>query len=702
MARPTGALRRRPVWARAVLAACFVVAMSILGAAPASAHANLIGADPAPGATLPQAPGAVVLHFSEAVDHSRSTIAVTGPGGRDATVGPTEAVPNDGRALRRPLGLAHPGRYDVTWTSVSLDDGHVETGRYSFGIGTPAPATRHSTGGAVSSEGLLGLLSQLVLVAGLTLWAGALLLGRPSLRAGLAPAQLAVARKAGPALAVTAVAVRAAAAAARAPTISLIVPTIVAGRAGELGTLVVAVAAAVGLLTHARTAISAAAAAVALVAHAGAGHAGAAPLTAIAIGVLVVHVAAAGVWLFAIAAALLAGRLRRTLAILSPYAVAAAIAVPATGVAGAALERVGPGQLLTTGYGRVLVIKGSVFVAVAGLGGWQAYRRRRRAQGTRLQTPVRLEAAAAGLALIVATVLAGSPPPMAFSPLLASAGAASVLGPLDGTQALSIADATGPDVVGLTISPARAGPVNTRVEILSTNPSDVFTDISIHATAPDGSSVTIPLRPAGPGVFAGAGRINGDGQWSFGVSFRSRGAPSQVTLAATLPAPDGAGELAEAFAAEERLTSARLHETLRSAVGSAAITADYQFRAPQSFAFTVNGISEVDIGALAYSQDQPSGPWSVENTGVAFGWPTPYFSQAWADATAARVVGADVIDGAPSHIVAFVRPDIPAWFELWVGDSDGLVRREDMWAEGHLMQHDYSAFNAPIVIPTPR
>src|SRR5258708_24506197 len=167
MGRPAAAPHRRSVWARTIAAAGFVLALSTLGASPASAHANLIAANPAPGATLPQAPGAVVLHFSEAVDHTRSTITVTGPGRRDATVGPTEAVPNDGRALRRPLGLARLGRYDVTWASVSLDDGHVETGHYSFGIGTQAPATRQSNGGAASSEGLLGLLSQLVLVAGL-------------------------------------------------------------------------------------------------------------------------------------------------------------------------------------------------------------------------------------------------------------------------------------------------------------------------------------------------------------------------------------------------------------------------------------------------------------------------------------------------------------------------------------------------------
>jgi hypothetical protein len=448
--------------------------------------------------------------------------------------------------------------------------------------------------------------------------------------------------------------------------------------------------------------VAATAAIVALTAQAAAGHAGAARSPALAVGVLVVHLVAAGVWLFAIAAALLAQRSRRALAILSPYAVAAAIAVGTTGVAGAALERLTPAQLLSTGYGRVLLAKVSVFLIVAGLGGWQAYRRRQRTPARKLRTLVRIEAGAAALALVVATVLAGSAPPTPFSSVLTSATGNSVLGPLDGRQALSIADATGPYVVGLTISPARAGPVDTRVEFLSTNPADTFSDVSIHASGPDNSSVVVPLGPVGAGAFAGGGRIDRNGDWSFSVSFVSRGTPRQVTLAATLPAPDGAAELAGAFAAEERLTSVSLHETLRSEVGSPPIITNYQFRAPDSFAFTVNGTHEVDIGASAYSQNQPSGPWTVENTGVPFGWPSPYFRQAWANAIGVRVVGADVVDGVPSHIVSFVRPDLPAWFELWIGDADGLVRREEMRAEGHLMEHDYAGFNTPILITPPR
>src|ERR1700681_2271134 len=110
MGRTSRSRRGRSRLSRVVLATVFLGGLSVLVAPPASAHASLVGADPAPGATLPQAPGALVLQFSEAIDHSRSTVTVTGPGGRDATAGPTSVVPNDGRALRRPLGLEPPGR----------------------------------------------------------------------------------------------------------------------------------------------------------------------------------------------------------------------------------------------------------------------------------------------------------------------------------------------------------------------------------------------------------------------------------------------------------------------------------------------------------------------------------------------------------------------------------------------------------------
>jgi hypothetical protein len=42
-----------------------------------------------------------------------------------------------------------------------------------------------------------------------------------------------------------------------------------------------------------------------------------------------------------------------------------------------------------------------------------------------------------------------------------------------------------------------------------------------------------------------------------------------------------------------------------------------------------------------------------------------------------------------------------AWFRIWVGTSDGLVRRADMRAEGHIMNQTYADLNGPVIVQTP-
>jgi hypothetical protein len=70
----------------------------------------------------------------------------------------------------------------------------------------------------------------------------------------------------------------------------------------------------------------------------------------------------------------------------------------------------------------------------------------------------------------------------------------------------------------------------------------------------------------------------------------------------------------------------------------------------------------------------------------------------WGRAVAVRLLGSEEMDGAACDVVSLLRPDLPAWFRLWVGKSDGLVRREQMLTEGHLMDHHYAELNAPLDI----
>ena len=84
-----------------------------------------------------------------------------------------------------------------------------------------------------------------------------------------------------------------------------------------------------------------------------------------------------------------------------------------------------------------------------------------------------------------------------------------------------------------------------------------------------------------------------------------------------------------------------------------------------------------------------------------FSWPTGYYRDFWGEAAAARVLGTDTVDGVLTDIIAFVRPDIPAWFRIWVRHSDGVVLRQEMRAEGHLMDQTYADLNGAITVSPP-
>ncbi|MDX2706919.1 copper resistance protein CopC [Streptomyces sp. PA03-6a] len=119
------------------------VPLAVLGlllgtAAPASAHAALVGSDPAQGSVVKTAPAQVRLSFSEGVLLSKDSIRVLGPDGKRAETGDA----NDGGrgsttaavALRPGLG---DGTYTVAWKVVSADS-HPVAGAFTFSIGAPS------------------------------------------------------------------------------------------------------------------------------------------------------------------------------------------------------------------------------------------------------------------------------------------------------------------------------------------------------------------------------------------------------------------------------------------------------------------------------------------------------------------------------------------------------------------------------------
>ncbi|THD78032.1 MAG: copper resistance protein CopC [Phenylobacterium sp.] len=106
-------------------------ALATFAAGEASAHARLLNATPAKGATA-HAPKMLRLSFSEAIVPAKSRVTVDGPG-RVAT-GPLTLDPKNKHVAILPFSAPlAPGAYKVNW-GATTDDGHHTEGTYDFKV----------------------------------------------------------------------------------------------------------------------------------------------------------------------------------------------------------------------------------------------------------------------------------------------------------------------------------------------------------------------------------------------------------------------------------------------------------------------------------------------------------------------------------------------------------------------------------------
>ncbi|HEU4337485.1 MAG TPA: copper resistance protein CopC [Nocardioides sp.] len=175
-ARPA---RRRPAlpcgWARLGVA-LVALALVVLGAAPASAHAELIETDPAEGAVVEAAPETITLTFNEPVRLTAQEIAVYDAAGDEVgstagASGPEVTVDLDGAAD------LPDGTYVVSWNVLS-GDGHPISGALTFSVGaasasvTAAPEPESSSGAVAAVRDVVTVVTYvgLMLAAGIALF----------------------------------------------------------------------------------------------------------------------------------------------------------------------------------------------------------------------------------------------------------------------------------------------------------------------------------------------------------------------------------------------------------------------------------------------------------------------------------------------------------------------------------------------------
>lgn len=124
----------------AVTLALALAGMILTG--PVFAHAKLRSSIPAADARLPVAPKSLTLSFNESVRLAVLTLTV---GGKDIPLTVDRNAPPAPQVSVVLPALA-VGRYVVQWSALSVDDGHVSKGTFTFAVvgaaAAPSPAAQ--------------------------------------------------------------------------------------------------------------------------------------------------------------------------------------------------------------------------------------------------------------------------------------------------------------------------------------------------------------------------------------------------------------------------------------------------------------------------------------------------------------------------------------------------------------------------------
>jgi len=109
---------------------------AVILAGPAFGHAKLRSTMPAADAQLPVAPKSLTLTFNEDV---RLAVLTLSADGRDVPVTVDRNLPAAPQ-VSIALPTLKAGKYQVRWSVLSADDGHVSTGTFSFAVLSPETA----------------------------------------------------------------------------------------------------------------------------------------------------------------------------------------------------------------------------------------------------------------------------------------------------------------------------------------------------------------------------------------------------------------------------------------------------------------------------------------------------------------------------------------------------------------------------------
>ena len=109
------------------------LAILLVGATVAGAHAFLERADPRVGSTVRASPVQVRLWFTERLEPAFSSVQVVNESGQRVDRGDSQVDPSAPKQLWISLSPLLPGTYKVIWRVLSVDT-HVTEGSFTFRV----------------------------------------------------------------------------------------------------------------------------------------------------------------------------------------------------------------------------------------------------------------------------------------------------------------------------------------------------------------------------------------------------------------------------------------------------------------------------------------------------------------------------------------------------------------------------------------
>jgi copper transport protein len=652
----------------------FLCVLSLVLAAPAWAHAIMIGSDPPSGAVLASSPAIVTVDFDDPVRVGSRNRAIRNEDEVDVIGG--RPFVRDARTLVIPLRPnLRDGTYTVRWSIVS-DDGHQEEGVIAFGVGqgsgTPVPALGQRGSVTWQQVTMRAAFFLGVLVAvGAAFFAVAVLRPLSAGRGLLRPHAVLL----GASFLLAAVGADA-----------LIRATAGSGTRFERILLVAAVAALVGTAASAAALrwrqalwIAWAAAAVLFVCPTLAGHAldGDQPPLLAPLGDLL-HLGAAAVWIGGLASLLLtfpAGHEETRSAAarrFSGFAVATVLVLVAAGVSRALTELDSISQLWETSYGKTLLLKTGLVTVLLVLG-W--LNRRRIASAFARMRP-----------LVIGELLV----------LLVAVGAVGTLTDLPpGVAQAKAPTPTAPRVVEPPPPPPRGAFLD----------AGQAGKLAVGFAYLDGVAIVTLTGGDGNGVGDVPVTIDGIGAERCGRGCFTRPAPGPAVrvgvggthLTFRVPEtlrPAGA-RLGRLLRDYEGLSSIVIDEHLSSGPASLQVTR-FREQAPDRMAYEIVadtneklvGTQGIVIGERRWDR-LPGGEW-LPGPQSPLDLPSAYWTDKARNAFFAR-----------DDEITFYDPTFPGWFRVRFDRATGHVTRLNMVATAHFMEHVYSGFDRPLSISPP-